>query len=129
MVRTGSPVRIWSKAPSSCKRRDASGASLAELRMVGTVKVKCPRVQSEGWSLHIIYAGVAQLAVQLTCNEQVVGSIPIASSNVKVAKRPNAAGCNPATREFKSHPLLHREPAARRFSDLGGVMEWQTCDT
>ena len=27
------------------------------------------------------YAGVAQLAVQLICNQQVAGSIPVASSN------------------------------------------------
>ena len=36
-----------------CNKRDASGASLADLRMVGAVKVKCVRVRSEGWSPHI----------------------------------------------------------------------------
>ena len=33
-----------------------------------------------------IYAGMAQLAEQLTCNQQVVGSIPIASSILKINK-------------------------------------------
>lgn len=31
-----------------------------------------------------IYASVAQLAVQLTCNQQVVGSTPIGGSNLQI---------------------------------------------
>ena len=34
-------------------------------------------------SLRLEFAGVAQLVEQLTCNQQVVGSTPIASSNFK----------------------------------------------
>ena len=35
------------------------------------------------WSHFSKYADMAQLAEQLTCNQQVVGSIPITSSNVE----------------------------------------------
>ena len=44
-----------------------------------------------------LYAGVAQLAEQLTCNQQVVGSIPIASSIKKYGRVPEGlkgADCN-----------------------------------
>ena len=37
------------------------------------------------------YAVVAQLAEQLTCNQQVVGSIPIASSNNKIRRSSRVA--------------------------------------
>ena len=45
-----------SPAPSTSYRdkRDASSASIADLWMVGAVKVKCLRVRSEGWSPHFI---------------------------------------------------------------------------
>ena len=39
-----------------------------------------PIVSASHINRNEIFAGVAQLAEQLTCNQQVVGSIPIASS-------------------------------------------------
>ena len=44
---------------------------------------------------------MAQLAEQLTCNQQVVGSIPIASSiNGGVPERPKGADCKSVTFRF-----------------------------
>ena len=71
----GSQVRTLYPAPFSYKKRDASGASLEELRMVGAVKVKCIRAWSEGWSPRK-YAWVAQQVEQRTENPRVGGSIP-----------------------------------------------------
>ena len=58
-----------------------------------------------------VLAGVAQLAEQLTCNEQVVGSIPSASS--KSPKSP--AGGRPAF--TLAHVLIERE---KRVLDFEG---------
>ena len=42
------------------------------------------------WSVQLQYkAGVAQLVEQLTCNQQVVGSTPIASSIFSIAAKFN----------------------------------------
>ena len=60
------------------------------------------------------FAGLAQLVEQLICNQQVVGSTPIASLPAKgpggVPERPKGAGCKPADvslHRFESYPL-HR---------------------
>ena len=55
-------------------------------------------------------AGVAQLVEQLICNQQVIGSSPIASSSRvvgQVAKRSNASDCKSdgsCLRRFESSP-------------------------
>ena len=63
-----------------------------------------------------IFAGVAQLAEQLICNQQVAGSIPVTSStliilklniNGQVPERPNGADCKSAVSDFGgSNPPL-----------------------
>jgi hypothetical protein len=52
-------------------------------------------------------AGIAQLAEQLTCNQQVVGSSPIASSkHGGVPERPKGADCKSVVSDFSgSNPL------------------------
>lgn len=49
------------------------------------------------------YAGVAQSVEQLTCNQQVVGSIPIASSIIfgGIPERPKGADCKSAVIDFE----------------------------
>ncbi len=64
----------------------------------------------------LVCAGVAQLVEQLTCNQQVAGSSPIASSNCffwlridsgEVPKWPNGADCKSAGIAFEgSNPSL-----------------------
>ena len=60
------------------------------------------------------YAGVAQSVEQLTCNQQVVGSIPIASSIIfgGIPERPKGADCKSAVFDFEgSNPspsTIHR---------------------
>ena len=60
------------------------------------------------------YAGVAQSVEQLTCNQQVVGSIPIASSITfgGIPERPKGADCKSAVFDFEgSNPspsTIHR---------------------
>ena len=60
-------------------------------------------------------AGVAQLVEQLTCNQQVVGSIPITSSIYGgVPERPKGADCKSAgfhLRRFESFSLHQRMTA------------------
>jgi hypothetical protein len=67
----------------------------------------------------VFKAGLAQLVEQLICNQQVVGSIPIAGSTIPkkifpigknggVPERPKGAGCKPAglrLHRFESYPL------------------------
>ena len=57
-----------------------------------------------------INAGVAQLAEQLICNQQVVGSIPITSSNIiygQIPERPKGADCKSADSVYDgSNPSL-----------------------
>ncbi len=55
-----------------------------------------------------IYAGVAQLAEQLICNQQVVGSIPITSSMYgQIPERPKGADCKSADSVYDgSNPSL-----------------------
>ena len=53
-------VQILPQAPW-CTPTGASSASLADLWMVGAVKVKCLRVRSEGWSPHKQYAVLTEL--------------------------------------------------------------------
>ena len=49
----------------------------------------------------IKYAGVAQLAEQLTCNQQVDGSIPFTSSiNGGIPERPKGADCKSVVSDF-----------------------------
>ena len=43
---------------------------------------------------HTSFAGVAQLVEQLICNQQVVGSTPIASSSLRKASRDFAKSAN-----------------------------------
>ena len=57
-------------------RRDASGASLAELRMVEAVKVKCLRIRSEGWSPYNIWGRSSVGLEHRTFNAGVEGSSP-----------------------------------------------------
>ena len=61
-------------------KRDASGAPLADLRMVGAVKVKCVQVRSEGWSPHIIYGDIAQLGEHYAGSVRARGSSPLIST-------------------------------------------------
>lgn len=63
-------------------RRDASGASLAELRMVGTVKVKCPRGWSEGWSPSKLIFARRQVVWHSTFNREGAGSNPAGRTKV-----------------------------------------------
>src|SRR6185369_3048438 len=72
------------------------------------------------YSHKFVDAGVAQLVEQLTCNQQVGGSIPFASSCVRawrgqVAERLMAADCKSAApcglRRFESSPV-HRAKSA-----------------
>ena len=56
------------------------------------------------------FAGVAQLVEQLTCNQQVAGSSPIASSSGGVPEWPKGTDCKSVgvrLRRFKSSPLHH----------------------
>ena len=74
-------------------------------------------------------AGVAQLVEQLTCNQQVGGSIPFASSCVsawcgQVAERLMAADCKSAApcglRRFESSPVHRNAHVAQLVErDLG----------
>ena len=56
------------------------------------------------------HAGVAQLAEQLICNQQVVGSSPIAGSKTKygqIPERPNGSDCKSDVFDFGgSNPPL-----------------------
>ena len=71
-------------------------------------------------------AGVAQLAEQLICNQQVAGSIPVTSSkqfhkNGKIPERPNGSDCKSDVNDFGgSNPPLPTTkkplPCARAFS-------------
>jgi hypothetical protein len=52
-------------------------------------------------------AGVAQLAEQLICNQQVAGSSPITSSGGEVPERPKGADCKSVVSDFGgSNPPL-----------------------
>ena len=56
---------------------------------------------------NLSFAGVAQLAEQLICNQQVAGSIPVTSSNTilkdlygRIAEWPNASDCKSDVSDF-----------------------------
>ena len=58
-------------------------------------------------NLHHFFADLAQLVEQLTCNQQVGGSIPLVGTSGEVAKWLNAADCNSVLYEFDgSNPSL-----------------------
>ena len=73
------------------------------------------------------HAGVAQLAEQLICNQQVVGSIPITSSNAnaeptpilygKIPERPNGSDCKSDVYDFGSSNLPL--PTSKRDTQQG----------
>src|SRR5262249_31132737 len=80
------------------------------------------------YSHKFVDAGVAQLVEQLTCNQQVGGSIPFASSCVyawcgQVAERLMAADCKSAApcglRRFESSPV-HVGAGDRLITNRGG---------
>ena len=68
------------------------------------------------YALQASYAGVAQLAEQLICNQQVVGSTPITSSNYgSVPEWPKGTDCKSAVSDFggPNPPAPTRKPDAQ----------------
>ena len=73
-----------------------------------------PIVSASHKNRNEIFAGVAQQAEQLICNQQVVGSIPIASSNIQgeVPEWPKGADCKSVVTDFDgSNPSLPTKKA------------------
>ena len=71
------------------------------------------------YHLSLARAGIAQQVEQLTCNQQVVGSSPIASSKIwrgsRVAKGIRLSICRVSLRWFESNPL-------HQLSSRGGAV-------
>ena len=72
----------------------------------------------ESVNLHHLNADLAQLVEQLTCNQQVGGSIPLVGTSGEVAKWLNAADCKSApqgsvVRIHFSPPQLAQQPSGK----------------
>ena len=98
--------------------------AIASLNVVGRRRARvsrdCPTPRG---TTIVTRAGLAQLAEQLTCNQQVIGSIPIPGSREMVDELEAQLVMRPRNVVLETDPLLSRQHSSVADSNVGASDE------